>query len=192
MFQRLVVSEWVDRCANRIGVHLPDIDPTEATRRAVALVHEAYEYLPEEAADTCALELPSLSSKEISDYETAPRSSWVLAFKLDGVTDGERQRGLHAAQAVLDAHSVAPFEAVYSQFKLECWDDSGFPDDMRLTADESRAHTALTEAWNAAHDSVDPNWPIERERGDVVARWPSKVRFEAARARLLAGQINVN
>lgn len=188
MFHQLTVPEWVDRFANRLGSLLPDLDPAEATLRALALQLDAYEHLPEEAAKVFALELPSVEAAQLCDYETAPHSAWVLAFQIDDATDDERQRGLRAARGVLDARSVTAFEASHAEFKLEGWGVGDLPDDMQLTESDMNAHEALSAAWNAAHEAIDSKWPVNRMRGEVVTRWPSKVRFEAAREKWRARQ----
>lgn len=191
MFHQLTVSEWVDQFANRLGALLPDMGPSEATLRALAIQLDAYEHLPEEAAEVFAVELSSVDAALLCDYGTAANSAWTLAFKIGGVTDDERQLGLRAAQGVLDACRVTPFEAIHAEFKLEGGDASDFSDDTLLSESEMHAHNALSAAWNAAHEAIDSKWPVDRPRGEVVARWPSKVRFEAAREKWLAGQSKV-
>ncbi len=64
-------------------------------------------------------------------------------------------RGLNAAQSVLDAAGVSPFDAAYAEFKLEGWDDADFSDDMQPTESEMHAHRALSAASNAAHEGID-------------------------------------
>ena len=51
-------------------------DPTDATARAVESQEDAYEHMPEEAADVYAFELPPLELNAISDYRSALRSLW--------------------------------------------------------------------------------------------------------------------
>lgn len=167
MYHQLSVPEWIDRFAHRLGSLLPDLDPSEAARRALALQRDAYEHLPDEAAEVVALELPSVDAAQLcdyvsdyeSDYATAPHSAWALAFQIDNVTDDERKRGLRAAQGVLDARGVTPFEAMHAEFKLEACGVGDLPDDMQLTDSDMNAHEALSAAWNAAHEAIESKWP---------------------------------
>ena len=181
----IVASDWIDRFASRLGALLPGIDPTEASERGKASIPDAYECHPEQAAEIYATELPSLLSHELCDYNSAPPASWVLAYALEGASDAQLAAGLRAAQSALDSAGVSPFEAVHSQFRLEGWDDAGFPEELALTETEKRAHKALCNADSAAREAARPTGD---EWGGVVARWPSKVRFEAARKRWLACQ----
>ena len=59
------------------------------------------------------------------------------------------ERALAAFSKVLRTAGVDPWAAAHAQFKLESWDDAGFPDDGGLTTDEGRAAQAWREALEA-------------------------------------------
>lgn len=175
----------------RLGQLLPTMDPAEVAQRAEELRGDAYEFEPEDAAEIYALELPPLESGSISDYETVPKSAWVLGYSGDHLSNEQRQRAIAAAQAVLDAAGVTPHEAFRSEWRLEGWDIAGFPDELALTPRECLDHEALCDAQGAANRAIRPDAPY-RDDGRLEVRWPSKVRFEAARDRWLQRQAKVN
>lgn len=185
MFHRLTVSEWIDRFSNRLGALLPAMDPTEVTRRAVEVEHDAYQYEPEEAAEVYALELPPLDVDELSDYEKLDFATWKLAFRIDGLTEDEKATCLGAAVAVLEARGVTPQEGMLAEHHLHNWDDAGFPDDLAPSPEQDRAYSAWADAWYAAQTTT-PGGRLDGPQGELVLWWPSKVRWEAARERWLA------
>lgn len=50
---------------------------------------------------------------------------------------------------MLTAAGVDAWDAAYAHFKLDLWDDCGFPDDMGLTEEEGSASDAWREAIEA-------------------------------------------
>ena len=181
--EELTRPQWIDRCAHRLGELLPAMDPTEASLRAAAIAHDGYALRPEDAAEVY-LELPDLPVESLSDYEKYEFATWTLSYVLDYDSSSSRL-ALQAATAVFEAQGVKPVAGMLAQFKLESWDDAGFPKDMELTEEEDKAQQAWTRA-SVAADAAVPALPGGDSSGRLVMQWPSKVRWEAARKRWLA------
>jgi len=180
--EELLRTQWVDRCAMRLGALCPTMDPTEVALRAAEIAHDGYAMRPEDAADVY-LELPDLPVEALSDYERYAFATWTLAYVLDDDSPA-RPAALQAAAAVFEAQRVRPVAGMLAQFKLESWDDAGFPEDMELSEEEHKAQHTWVLASLAA-DGAEPTAPTGHPRGRLVMRWPSKVRWEAARERWL-------
>lgn len=59
------------------------------------------------------------------------------------------ERALTAFTQVLDAGGIDAWTASHAQFKLECWDDGGFPEDGGLSEQEGKAATVWCDAVEA-------------------------------------------
>jgi hypothetical protein len=93
--------------------------------------------------------------------------------------DGER--ALAAFTQVLDAAGLDAWTAAHAQFKLESWDDSGFPEDGGLSEVEGRAASAWRDAIEAGRVELCDKAPFVSEEAfglvDFLGRDP-KETFE--------------
>lgn len=69
----------------------------------------------------------------------------------------ECERALAAFNQVLVAAGVDASDAAHAQFKLESWDDAGFPDDEGFTEDEGRAAVAWRDAFEGVYAQTPEN-----------------------------------
>ena len=65
------------------------------------------------------------------------------------IRSADRERALKAFTQVLDAAGIDAWTAAHARFKLESWDDRGFPEDGGLSQEEGRAATVWREAIEA-------------------------------------------
>ncbi|CAD5366667.1 hypothetical protein RA210_U10440 [Rubrivivax sp. A210] len=87
--------------------------------------------------------------------EARRRQQLVLHAELvEKVQPEHAARALAAFSIVLAAAGIDPWEASAAQFKLETWDDRGFPEELELTARESDAALAWRQAVEAARVEV--------------------------------------
>jgi hypothetical protein len=73
------------------------------------------------------------------------------------------ERALAAFTQVLDAAGIDAWTAAHAQFKLEAWDDCGFPEDGGLSADEGRAAVVWREAVEAGRIELCDKAPFVSE-----------------------------
>jgi len=181
--EQLTRAQWIDRCAMRLGALPPAMDPTDASLRAAQIAHDGGGLAPEEAA-AVYLELPDSPLEELSDYEKYDFATWKLVYVLDDDSPASAS-GLQAAAAVFEAQGVMPAAGMLAQFKLECWDDSDMAKELELTDEEHKAQRVWILASRAA-EAADPASSIGQ--GRLAMQWPSKVRWEAARAHWAQGR----
>ena len=88
------------------------------------------------------------------------------------------ERALAAFNQVLVAAGVDAWDAAHARFKLESWDDAGFPDDEGLTEDEGRAAVAWREAIEAGRVELCDKAPFVSEAAfglvDFLGRDPQE------------------
>ena len=88
------------------------------------------------------------------------------------------ERALGAFNEVLSNAGLDPWDAADAQFKLESWDDAGFPEGGGLTADEARAVAAWREAFEAGRVELCDKAPFVSEQAfrlvDFLGRDPAK------------------
>ena len=88
------------------------------------------------------------------------------------------ERALGAFNKVLSTAGVNPWDAADAQFKLELWDDTGFPEDGGLTAEEGRAAAAWREAFEAGRVELCDKAPFLSEKAfalvDFLGREPAR------------------
>lgn len=73
------------------------------------------------------------------------------------------ERALAAFTQVIDAAGIDSWAAAHAQFKLEAWDDCGFPEDGGLSADEGRAAVVWREAVEAGRIELCDKAPFVSE-----------------------------
>ncbi len=90
--------------------------------------------------------------------------------------DGER--ALKAFTQVLDAAGLDAWIAAHAQFKLESSDDRGFPEEGRLSEEESKAAMVWREAIEAGRGELCDKAPFVSEEAfglvDFLGRDPTK------------------
>ena len=88
------------------------------------------------------------------------------------------ERALAAFTKVLDAAGIEAWTAAHAQFKLESWDDCGFPEDGGLSDDEGRAAVAWREAVEAGRVELCDKAPFVSEGAfglvDFLGRDPTE------------------
>ena len=91
------------------------------------------------------------------------------------------ERALVAFNKVLSTAGFDPWDAAHAQFKLESWDDAGFPDDGGLTPEEGRGAAAWRDAIEAGRVELCGKAPFVSEEAfglvDFLGRDP-KETFE--------------
>ena len=91
------------------------------------------------------------------------------------------ERALTAFTQVLDAAGLDAWTAAHAQFKLESWDDCGFPEDRGLSEDEGRAAVIWRDALEAGRVALCDKAPLVSEEAfalvDFLGRDP-KETFE--------------
>ena len=91
------------------------------------------------------------------------------------------ERALAAFTQVLDAAGIDAWTAAHAQFKLEAWDDCGFPEDRGLSEDEGQAAAAWRDAIEAGRVELCDKAPFVSEEAfglvDFLGRDP-KETFE--------------
>jgi len=86
-----------------------------------------------------------------------------LHLRIKGVSPEDIERGIAAAQAVLNAAGITAYRACAGMFALECWDDDGF--EGELSEEDSKAASAWLEAEGAAIDACCIGWPEDKKPG---------------------------
>ncbi|WP_395449398.1 hypothetical protein ACHMW7_05865 [Aminobacter sp. UC22_36] len=86
-----------------------------------------------------------------------------LHLRIEGVSPEDMQRGIAAAQAVIDAASMTAQRACSGMFALECWDDDGFQGE--LSEEDGKAASVWLEAEAAAIDACCVGWPEDKMPG---------------------------
>ena len=88
------------------------------------------------------------------------------------------ERALAAFNEVLDAASIDAWTAAHAQFKLESWDDCGFPEDRGLSKDEGQAAAVWREAIEAGRVELCDKAPFVSEEAfglvDFLGRDPEE------------------
>jgi hypothetical protein len=88
------------------------------------------------------------------------------------------ERALAAFTQVLDAAGIDAWTAAHAQFKLESWDDRGFPEDNGLSDDEGKAAAVWREGIEAGRVEVCDKAPFVSEEAfsliDFLGREPSE------------------
>ena len=79
---------------------------------------------------------------------------------------------------MLDAAGIDGWAAAHAQFKLESWDDCGFPEDRRLSEDEGQAASVWREAIEAGRVELCDKAPFVSEEAfglvDFLGRDPTE------------------
>ncbi|WP_210346938.1 hypothetical protein [Aminobacter sp. SR38] len=86
-----------------------------------------------------------------------------LYLRIKGVSPEDKQRGIAAAQAVIDAAGITALRACSGMFALECWDDGGFVGE--LNDEDWEAAAAWLDAESAAIDACCIGWPEDKKPG---------------------------
>jgi hypothetical protein len=81
-----------------------------------------------------------------------------------GATPQEKQRGLEAAQAVLDREGMTADEAASGSFAVEGWDEMGFPPGRKPSEEEYAAAEVWWAASRAAIEACCAGWPGVKRR----------------------------
>ena len=88
------------------------------------------------------------------------------------------ERALAAFTQVLDAAGLDAWTAAHAQFKLEAWDDCGFPESGGLSEDEGQAAAVWREAIEAARVELCDKAPFVSEESfglvDFLGRDPTE------------------
>ena len=86
-----------------------------------------------------------------------------LHLRIHGVSPEDIQRGIDAAEAVLQAAGLTALRACSGMFALECWDDAGF--EGELSEEDAKAADVWLEAEAAAIDACCIGWPEDKKPG---------------------------
>ena len=88
------------------------------------------------------------------------------------------ERALTAFTQVLDAAGIDAWTAAHAQFKLESWDDCGFPESGGLSEDEGQAAAVWREAIEAGRVELCDKAPFVSEEAfglvDFLGRDPTE------------------
>ena len=90
----------------------------------------------------------------------------TMSIHAPGASEADIQRGLAAAQAVLDEAGVTPVEGMWAQAREEKWDLSGFDDEKEPTPREHMAAIALDRARQAAEEACFAGWETRPKEGN--------------------------
>ena len=90
-----------------------------------------------------------------------------LLLNIPGATQAEIERGLAAAQAVLNQGGVTPYEAAAGYFARDGWDVSGFSEDAVPTDAQLRAAGLWEDADVAAVEACCAEWPQKPEHAGL-------------------------
>ncbi|MDR7221665.1 hypothetical protein [Aminobacter aminovorans] len=86
-----------------------------------------------------------------------------LHLRIKGVSPEDKQRGIDAAQAVIDAAGISALRACEGMFAPECWDDGGFVGE--LSEEDAKAADVWLEAEAAAINACCVGWPDDKKPG---------------------------
>ena len=88
------------------------------------------------------------------------------------------ERALKAFTQVLDAAGLDAWTAAHAQFKMESWDDRGFPEDGGLSESESKVAAVWREAIEAGRVELCDKAPFVTEDAfglvDFLGRYPTE------------------
>lgn len=99
-------------------------------------------------------------------------------LNIPGATTVELERGMAAAQAVLDAHGLTGPEVLGALDAMEIWDMNHFAEDARPAQKQFDLMSVYLAADNAAVDACCKGWPREKVHGQVLG-WLDLEEVEA-------------
>lgn len=88
-----------------------------------------------------------------------------LRLTIEGATEDETMRGLHAAMAVFEKAGINPYDAAGGVQARERWDAAGFPENDEIFSEQDGREAAVwDDAVEAAFKACCADWPADRPR----------------------------